>query len=175
MRLFVSDPGRWVSGLCSAAQAPMRNRDPGTLPAVRLVFMIFCVWLAADLAGVAASRLAGTLVSVGWLAVAFPNQPDGGPGRSVRGGVGDETISSRISSRDAEELTACFVAHASGLFGVACSDMRVCVLCGQRDRALADDLVQASESRCERNAFPNTLPSQLRPLPPCRPSFRGVT
>jgi RNA polymerase sigma-70 factor (ECF subfamily) len=47
--------------------------------------------------------------------------------------VGEE----RISPRDAEELAACFTACARDLFGYACV-----LVCG--DRALADDLVQAT-------------------------------
>ena len=47
--------------------------------------------------------------------------------------MGDE----RISARDAEELAACFAAHASDLFGYA----RVVT---RGDRALAEDLVQAA-------------------------------
>jgi RNA polymerase sigma-70 factor, ECF subfamily len=47
--------------------------------------------------------------------------------------VGDE----RISPRDADELEACFTAHARDLFGFACALAR-------GDRALADDLVQAA-------------------------------
>jgi RNA polymerase sigma-70 factor (ECF subfamily) len=51
--------------------------------------------------------------------------------------VGDETTSSRISTRDADELATCFLDHARGLFGYACFVAR-------GDRALADDLVQAA-------------------------------
>jgi RNA polymerase sigma-70 factor (ECF subfamily) len=47
--------------------------------------------------------------------------------------VGDE----KISPRDAEELAACFTAHARDLFGYAC-------VLARWDRALADDLVQAT-------------------------------
>ena len=47
--------------------------------------------------------------------------------------MGDE----RISSRDAEELAACFTAHARALFGYAC-------FVAHEDKALADDLVQAT-------------------------------
>ena len=48
----------------------------------------------------------------------------------------------RISPRDAQELTACFAAHAQDLFGYACWLAR-------GDRALADDLVQAAfEAAC---------------------------
>jgi RNA polymerase sigma factor (sigma-70 family) len=48
----------------------------------------------------------------------------------------------RISPRDAQELTACFAAHAADLFGYACWLAR-------GDRALADDLVQAAfEAAC---------------------------
>lgn len=47
--------------------------------------------------------------------------------------MGDE----KISPRDAEELAACFTAHARNLFGYACVLTR-------GDRALADDLVQAA-------------------------------
>ncbi len=47
--------------------------------------------------------------------------------------MGDE----KISSRDAEELAACFTAHARDLFGCAC-------VLARGDRALADDLVQAA-------------------------------
>ena len=47
--------------------------------------------------------------------------------------MGDEAI----STRDAEELAACFAAHARELFGYACVITR-------GDRAQADDLVQAS-------------------------------
>jgi len=43
----------------------------------------------------------------------------------------------RISARAADELGACFTAHASWLFGYACVLVR-------GDRALADDLVQAT-------------------------------
>jgi len=43
----------------------------------------------------------------------------------------------RICPRDARELSACFAAHAAGLFGYACVLTR-------GDRALAEDLVQAS-------------------------------
>jgi RNA polymerase sigma-70 factor (ECF subfamily) len=43
----------------------------------------------------------------------------------------------RISPRDAEELAACFTAHARDLFGYAC-------VLARGDRALADDLVQAA-------------------------------
>lgn len=43
----------------------------------------------------------------------------------------------RISPRDAQELTACFAAHAADLFGHAC-------MLARGDRALADDLVQAA-------------------------------
>ncbi len=43
----------------------------------------------------------------------------------------------KISSRDTEELAACFTAHAGDLFGYACFMTR-------GDRALADDLVQAA-------------------------------
>ena len=41
-----------------------------------------------------------------------------------------------ISRRDADELAACFAAHAAGLFGYAC-------VLARGDRALAEDLVQA--------------------------------
>jgi RNA polymerase sigma-70 factor (sigma-E family) len=47
--------------------------------------------------------------------------------------VGDE----KISPRDADELAACFTAHARDLFGYAC-------VLARGDRALADDLVQAA-------------------------------
>jgi len=47
--------------------------------------------------------------------------------------VGDD----KISSRDAEELEACFNAHARDLFGYAC-------VVARGDRALAEDLVQAA-------------------------------
>ena len=47
--------------------------------------------------------------------------------------MGDE----KISPGDAEELAACFTAHARELFGYAC-------FLARRDRALADDLVQAA-------------------------------
>jgi RNA polymerase sigma factor (sigma-70 family) len=47
--------------------------------------------------------------------------------------VGEE----KISARDAEELAACFTAHARELFGYACVLTR-------GDWALADDLVQAA-------------------------------
>jgi DNA-directed RNA polymerase specialized sigma24 family protein len=47
--------------------------------------------------------------------------------------VGEE----RICPRDADELAACFAAHAAGLFGYAC-------VLARGDRALADDLVQAA-------------------------------
>jgi len=53
-------------------------------------------------------------------------------GLTVEAWVGDE----KISARDAEELAACFTAHARDLFGYACVLTR-------GDRALADDLVQA--------------------------------
>jgi RNA polymerase sigma factor (sigma-70 family) len=43
----------------------------------------------------------------------------------------------RISAREAEELSACFAAHARWLFGYACVLLR-------GDSALADDLVQAA-------------------------------
>jgi RNA polymerase sigma-70 factor (sigma-E family) len=43
----------------------------------------------------------------------------------------------RISARDAEELAACFTAHARSLFGYACVVTR-------GDRVLAEDLVQAA-------------------------------
>jgi len=43
----------------------------------------------------------------------------------------------KICSRDADELAACFAAHAGGLFGYAC-------VLARGDRALADDLVQAA-------------------------------
>jgi RNA polymerase sigma-70 factor (sigma-E family) len=43
----------------------------------------------------------------------------------------------RLSPHDAEELAACFAAHARGLFGYACVLLRA-------DRALAEDLVQAA-------------------------------
>ena len=43
----------------------------------------------------------------------------------------------RISPREAEELAACFRAHARDLFGYACVLTR-------RDRAMAEDLVQAA-------------------------------
>lgn len=46
--------------------------------------------------------------------------------------MGEETI----SRRDADELAACFVADAAGLFGYAC-------VLARGDRALAEDLVQA--------------------------------
>jgi RNA polymerase sigma factor (sigma-70 family) len=46
--------------------------------------------------------------------------------------VGEE----RICLRDADELAACFGAHAGSLFGYAC-------VLARGDRALADDLVQA--------------------------------
>lgn len=42
-----------------------------------------------------------------------------------------------LSSRDAEELAACFTAYSRGLFGYACVVVR-------GDRALAEDLVQAA-------------------------------
>jgi RNA polymerase sigma factor (sigma-70 family) len=51
----------------------------------------------------------------------------------VEAWVGDE----KISARDAEELAACFTAHAHDLFGYAC-------VMARGDRALADDLVQAA-------------------------------
>ncbi len=47
--------------------------------------------------------------------------------------MGDE----KISARDAEELAACFRAHAGGLFGYAC-------VLARGDRALGEDLVQAA-------------------------------
>ena len=43
----------------------------------------------------------------------------------------------RISPHEAEELAACFTAHARDLFGYACVLTR-------GDRALAEDLVQAA-------------------------------
>ncbi len=43
----------------------------------------------------------------------------------------------KISPRDAEELAACFCAHARELFGFAC-------VLSRGDRALAEDLVQAA-------------------------------
>ncbi|HJY69461.1 MAG TPA: sigma factor, partial [Streptosporangiaceae bacterium] len=43
----------------------------------------------------------------------------------------------RITPHDAAELAACFRAHASQLFGHAC-------VLARGDRALADDLVQAT-------------------------------
>jgi RNA polymerase sigma factor (sigma-70 family) len=53
--------------------------------------------------------------------------------------VGEE----RISARDAEELAACFMAHARNLFGYACVVTR-------GDRVLAEDLVQAAFERAGR-------------------------
>jgi RNA polymerase sigma factor (sigma-70 family) len=49
----------------------------------------------------------------------------------------------RISARDAEELAACFTAHARSLFGYACVVTR-------GDRVLAEDLVQAAFERAGR-------------------------
>jgi hypothetical protein len=49
----------------------------------------------------------------------------------------DRVAEERICPRDAGELTACFAAHAAGVFGYAC-------VLARGDRALADDLVQAA-------------------------------
>ena len=57
----------------------------------------------------------------------------GRSGSCAEARVGDEVI----SSRDCEELAACFAVHARELFGYAC-------VIARGDRAQADDLVQAS-------------------------------
>jgi RNA polymerase sigma factor (sigma-70 family) len=59
--------------------------------------------------------------------------PGAVPAALAEAGVGEE----KISARDAEELAACFTAHARELFGYACVLTR-------GDWALADDLVQAA-------------------------------
>jgi RNA polymerase sigma-70 factor, ECF subfamily len=57
----------------------------------------------------------------------------GAAGPRAEARVGD----GQISARDAEELAACFTAHARHLFGYAC-------VVSRGDRALAEDLVQAA-------------------------------
>ncbi len=61
-------------------------------------------------------------------------------GRRVEAWVGEQTI----SRRDADELAACFAADAKGLSGYAC-------VLARGDRALADDLVQASFEAAARS------------------------